>query len=114
MFRSYKFRSFKFQSISLTAGLFLSASVCAAPTVERQAYLDNLLKQDCGSCHGLTLKGGLGSAIRPEDISERSDEALFSTIKLGLPGLAMPPWGELLSDTDIQWLVERLRKGETE
>lgn len=114
MFRASKFRSFKYQSISLIAGLFIAASVSAAPTEERQGYLDNLLKQDCGSCHGLTLKGGLGSAIRPQDISERSDEALFSTIKLGLPGLAMPPWGELLSDSDIQWLVERLRKGEVE
>jgi len=96
------------------AGLFIAVSVSADPSVERQGYLDNLLKQDCGSCHGLTLKGGLGSAILPEDLTERSDEALFNTIKLGLPGLAMPPWGELLSDSDIQWLVQRLRKGEVE
>ncbi|GGK75050.1 c-type cytochrome [Amphritea balenae] len=97
--------------------LLLSAGIVQAGTGdelsdERQAYLANLLKQDCGSCHGLTLKGGLGSSILPQDLKERSDEALFITIKNGLPGLAMPPWGELLSDGDIHWLVQRLREGD--
>lgn len=32
----------------------------------RQKQLIHLLKQDCGSCHGLTLKGGLGPALLPD------------------------------------------------
>ena len=98
--------------LSFAFCLALSAAVSADISAERQQYLDNLLKQDCGSCHGLTLKGGLGSSLLPEDLQARSDAALFMTIKQGLPGLAMPPWGELLSDNDIHWLVGRLRQGD--
>ncbi len=105
-----------YRRLSLATCLLLSATVFADGnadlSVDRQHYLDNLLKQDCGSCHGLTLRGGLGSSLLPEDLAARSDAALFQTIKYGLPGLAMPPWEALLSDSDIQWLVERLRKGE--
>lgn len=98
----------------LTNGAAMASADSASSelSVERQSYLANLLKQDCGSCHGLTLKGGLGSSILPEDLIQRSDEALFITIKNGLPGLAMPPWGELLNDQDIEWLVQRLREGD--
>lgn len=30
---------------------------------EREKELETLLYQDCGSCHGMTLKGGLGPAL---------------------------------------------------
>ncbi|MDX2370482.1 MAG: hypothetical protein QNK36_19105, partial [Colwellia sp.] len=29
----------------------------------RKAQLTHMVKQDCGSCHGMTLKGGLGPAL---------------------------------------------------
>ena len=32
------------------------------------AALERLVVQDCGSCHGLTLKGGLGPDIRPQSL----------------------------------------------
>ena len=32
-------------------------------SAERQAKLDHLLLQDCGSCHGLRMTGGLGPAL---------------------------------------------------
>jgi len=35
-------------------------------SAERQTELLYLLKQDCGSCHGMTLQGGLGSSLLPE------------------------------------------------
>jgi mono/diheme cytochrome c family protein len=34
--------------------------VPAALDTARQAELLHLLKHDCGSCHGMTRKGGLG------------------------------------------------------
>ncbi|MBY0432057.1 MAG: cytochrome C oxidase Cbb3, partial [Rhodospirillales bacterium] len=50
------------------AALLLTAAApaSAAPSPARQAALFNLLAQDCGSCHGLTMKGGLGPALLPE------------------------------------------------
>lgn len=32
----------------------------AAPAADRERQLDNLLLQDCGSCHGPRMTGGLG------------------------------------------------------
>lgn len=100
-----------FGCLMLIASIVLPLSVSAEGLSARQQELEHLLKHDCGSCHGMTLQGGLGSSLLPDDLKQRSDDALFLTIKQGLPGLAMPPWGALLSDSDIQWLVERLRKG---
>ncbi|WP_293266831.1 cytochrome c [Neptunomonas sp.] len=100
-----------FSWLILAASIFLVLPVSADSLSARQQELEHLLKHDCGSCHGMTLQGGLGSSLLPGDLKERSDDALFQAIKQGLPGLAMPPWGPLLSDSDIHWLVERLRKG---
>ena len=36
----------------------------ASPDAARRAELVTLVRQDCGSCHGLTLKGGLGPALK--------------------------------------------------
>lgn len=92
----------------------LPAAICAehAPDAERQAELRNLLQQDCGSCHGLTLKGGLGPALLPQHLVGKPRELLLLTVRDGRPGTAMPPWGDLLSDADIGWLVDRLLAGD--
>jgi len=77
---------------------------------ERRAELDHLLRHDCGSCHGLQLKGGLGPALTPERMRKRSPEYLRDAIREGIPGTAMPPWGPLLSDAEIAYLAETLRE----
>ena len=90
----------------------VTASVSAEPTPERQQELRHLLKHDCGSCHGMTLKGGLGPALRPENLSSRPDEVLKQTIMHGRPPTPMPPWLGILSEDDIEWLVMLLRRGD--
>ncbi len=77
----------------------------------RQAELLNLLEQDCGACHGLTRKGGLGPSLLPGALAGKSDEALMSTILDGRPGTPMGPWRPLLSEEDARWLVQELRRG---
>jgi cytochrome c55X len=81
-----------------------------ALTPERQQQLNTLLKQDCGSCHGLLFKGGLGPALRPEALQYKPDDALVEVILNGRPGTAMPPWRELLSPAEAAWLVTQLRR----
>ncbi len=83
----------------------------AVPSAQRQAELESLLLQDCGSCHGLMLKGGLGPALRPQVLAGKPRQWLIDTIRNGRPGTAMPPWGPILSDADIAWLVDRLLRG---
>jgi cytochrome c55X len=76
----------------------------------RRAELDNLLRQDCGSCHGLTRQGGLGKPLTADALATRSDEYLFAVISNGVAGTPMAPWGQLLSDEDIVTIVGMLRQ----
>lgn len=78
----------------------------------RQKELFHLLRQDCGSCHGMTLKGGLGPALLPENLAGKPADLLEDIVYHGLPERAMPPWEGQLTRQEIRWLVERLRKGE--
>ena len=90
----------------------VTAAPAAEPDVARQAELHDLLSQDCGSCHGLTLRGGLGPALLRENLAGRPTAFLVQTILDGRPGTAMPPWRPLLSEADAVWLVEQLLNGE--
>ena len=89
--------------------LIFTAASQADVEPSRQQYLTHLLKQDCGSCHGMTLKGGLGPALLPENLHDKPDEMLILTILEGRPGTPMPPWKSELSRDDAAWLVKQLR-----
>jgi len=73
--------------------------------------LENLVVQDCGSCHGLTLKGGLGPPLRPENLNHLPEAAVTAIISEGIPGTAMPPWRPLLAPADIEWISHQLKAG---
>ncbi len=79
---------------------------------QRQEQLRHLLKHDCGSCHGMTLKGGLGPALTPAMLANKPKGLLEYTILSGRPGTPMPPWGIFLSKEEVSWLVDRLLSGE--
>lgn len=83
-----------------------------AVSPERGQELLHLLRHDCGSCHGLRLTGGLGPPLTPGALADKSASVLEHTITQGRPGTPMPPFGPLLSETEIRWLVRALRKGE--
>lgn len=80
-------------------------------TAERQADLLHLLKHDCGSCHGLTMKGGLGPPLLPEALAARADADLAAVILEGVPGTPMPPWQSELRPEEADWMVRRLKEG---
>ena len=77
----------------------------------RKAELAYFLTQDCGSCHGLTLKGGLGKPLTPDVLSVFTDEDLLVTILDGRPGTAMPPWRGVINEAEARYLVRLLREG---
>ena len=97
--------------LTLMSLLPISAALADGPTVERQAQLDNLLLQDCGSCHGLRMTGGLGPALTRDALANTPRESLIATVSHGRPGTAMPGWNALLDEQDIAWLVDRLLQG---
>lgn len=100
-------------SLLLSLSLAQPVAALAEPSGARQLELRHLLVQDCGSCHGMTLKGGLGPTLLPSALEGKPDELLVNTILLGRPGTAMPPWQPLLTEADAAWLVEQLRAGIT-
>jgi len=94
----------------LALSLLLAASPAASDPVSgsREQELRNLLVQDCGSCHGLTMKGGLGPALKPVNLQGKSSAYLSSVILDGRPGTAMPPWRSLISPAEARWMAEQL------
>ena len=82
-----------------------------AISADRQAALIHLLKQDCGSCHGMTLKGGLGPSLLPEALADKPDHILVGTILYGRETLAMPAWDGILNKSEVEWLVAQLKEG---
>jgi len=95
-------------------GIFLTsayAALAAPPTSERKEALFHLLKHDCGSCHGLTMNGGLGPPLLPGDLNDKDDEDLVEVILDGVLGTPMPPWRFELSREEAAWMVRRLKEG---
>lgn len=95
--------------IAAACTLPLMAQAGELPSSERQAELETLLYQDCGSCHGMTLRGGLGPALPRDHMETFSAEALAHIIQYGIPGSAMPGWQALLSEADARWLADHLQ-----
>ncbi|MCC7166979.1 MAG: cytochrome c [Rhodospirillales bacterium] len=92
--------------------LLLAASpALAQPSAERQRELIDFVRQDCGACHGLTLKGGLGSPLLPQALAGRDKDGLIELILNGKPGTPMPPWKGLLNRAEVAWIVEYLMNG---
>src|SRR5512138_3750901 len=88
-----------------------AASAPPAPAAARQRELLELLHQDCGSCHGMRLTGGLGPPLTAVALKERPFASVVATIQSGRPGTPMPPWRRFLSDDEAQWLATRLVGG---
>ena len=69
-----------------------------------------MLKHDCGSCHGLTLKGGLGPSLLAQDLKSKDAAYLFDVIQNGRTGTAMPPWKPFINEMETRWLLQELLK----
>ena len=101
----------RFLATAVGLALSLSSAFATEPQGARRAQLVEMVRQDCGSCHGLTLKGGLGPPLLPETMAEKDAEQMRFVILNGRPGTAMPPWRPFLSEAEAQWIVHMLRTG---
>jgi cytochrome c55X len=93
------------------SGLMNTPLAVAGVDAARQNELLYFIKHDCGSCHGMTLKGGLGPALLPETLAEKPKAYLVHTILEGRDNTAMPPWNTMLSRDDAEWIAEQLQSG---
>lgn len=90
--------------------MFMAAPAFAQEAAHEQALI-RMVRQDCGSCHGMRLTGGLGPALTREALTGKPAESLAATIYQGRPGTTMPPWKALLSLDDAQWIARQLLAG---
>ena len=78
---------------------------------DREPALIRMVRQDCGSCHGMRLTGGLGPALTREALADKPLDGLAATIFQGRPGTPMPPWRAMLSEAESWWIAEQLMRG---
>ena len=94
-------------------GLLLYATAASGGelTDARKAELSHLVLQDCGSCHGMTMNGGLGSPLTPDALDGTDTVTLAGIILDGIPDQPMPPWRGLLTPEEAVWIIDELKKG---
>ena len=95
----------------LASQIAMAETAITEVNATRQNELMYFIKHDCGSCHGMTLKGGLGPALLPKTLSAQPKEFLVTTILEGRKNTAMPPWKSMLSRNDALWITEQLQSG---
>jgi len=83
-------------------------------TDERRKEILHWLKHDCGSCHGMTLQGGLGPSLKPDALARMTETQVALTITHGRPGTPMPPWKPFFTEQETLWLARHLKAGTQE
>lgn len=100
--------------LSLVSGTVVFAAPPAQgsePDAGRQQALVHMVRQDCGSCHGMQLTGGLGPPLTQAAMADIPLASLTATIFYGRPGTPMPPWSAMLSEVEARWIAQRLQQG---
>ena len=81
-----------------------------------------LFQQNCAFCHGAdaTGKNWIGSFLEPhardltaEEITQQATERLAFVIRNGLEGTSMPAWKHVLSDDQIDDVINYLKRNQT-
>ena len=85
------------------------------PTTEESIALGSeLFSANCSRCHG---PDGQGKPIAPSlnvksFLTDTTDHAIQQIITLGVPGTAMPAWGDRMTEAEIQAIVGFMRQWE--
>jgi cytochrome c55X len=106
-----RFRSWRWWREPLAAALLAIGPAGAGEAAPDPVKLADLVRQDCGSCHGLTMKGGLGKPLTPANLAGWDREQIAQIILDGVPGTPMPPWRPLLGPGEAQWIADALKQG---
>lgn len=94
-----------------------SACSTAPPTtadgrpLSHEQQLVRMVRQDCGSCHGMRLTGGLGPPLTPEALKGKPLDSLTAAIYFGRPHTPMPGWKAMINEADARWIAQQLQAG---
>lgn len=98
---------------AVMAGVLVAALAAGPASAEiapgRLAKLRDMVAEDCGACHGMTRKGGLGPPLLAENLEPLTSEAVVETILEGRSGTPMPPWKPMLTREEAVWIDAYLR-----
>lgn len=106
--------------VSALSGMVLAVTAFPAAAADqpanpaRRAEIVNMVRQDCGSCHGMTLRGGLGPSLEARTLADKDAGQLQFVILNGRRGTPMPPWKDFLTETEAAWVVNMLMQGKLE
>lgn len=83
-------------------------------TAESLALGADLYSQSCARCHGPTGQGTQRApALNVKSfLTDTGDSAMQEIITLGVPGTAMPAWGDRMTEAEIQAIVGFVRSWE--
>lgn len=95
---------------SIAVFLLLAVPCAAEVAPDRARELEHIVRQDCGSCHGLSLRGGLGRPLTAEALAHTDPQSLAQLILDGVPGTAMPPWRPLITEVEALWIARYLKQ----
>jgi cytochrome c55X len=107
------------RALLLTLCILLGAGAARAqpaaapqqPEAARRDALVRIVRQDCGSCHGMRLTGGLGPALTRDALADKPLDSMVATIYHGRPGTPMPGWKTMISEADALWIAQQLFAG---
>ncbi len=96
------------------AGILPAPNVPIATTEESIALGGQLFSQNCSRCHG---PEGQGTQRAPAlnvkaFLTDTSDIAIQQIVTNGVPGTAMPVWGDRMTEAEIQAIVGFIRQWE--
>ena len=96
------------------SGTIPAPDVPIAVTEESLALGSQLYAANCSRCHG---PEGQGTPRAPSlnvksFLTETSDQAIQQIVTLGVPGTAMPTWGDRMTEAEIQAIVGFIRQWE--
>ena len=94
--------SFRDQSIRLTTGFLLLASIAGAAL----AGPAELYQQHCAACHGADRLGAMGPALLPENLERLRKAEALKTVREGRAATQMQSFAATLKPEEIQQLVD--------
>ncbi len=100
--------------LCIASAFIFSAAQAGEYDFETHSEMSEFVRQDCGACHGLSLKGGLGRPLLKESLDHFDLETLEEIILDGIPDTAMPPWRGILDEAQAKQIAKALKEGNIE
>jgi len=76
------------------------------PEIAAAGPVASLFWDKCSGCHGDRRQGGVGPALIPQRLSDVDRELLREDISDGQSGTAMPAWQDILTEQEIDDLID--------